>query len=191
MAATFTFKHTVCCSFAEGVDVALPFVAFDLDHTLIRPFAGAFPKDAHDWVYIDGVVQKLRSLAGIRNFVIFTNQLGVSKKKVNIRMIIDRIKLFLDDAGIRADVLISTEDDTYRKPHILMMTMWKKERKEAKIEMYIGDAAGRQGDFSCDDRKFAYNCEIPFATPEEYFTGAVAAPYTMSDRELDFFGTLM
>lgn len=45
---------------------------------------------------------------------------------------------------------------------------------------YCGDAAGRlakwktpktKKDFSCSDRKFAANCEIPFFTPEEYFLG--------------------
>ena len=41
--------------------------------------------------------------------------------------------------------------------------------------LYVGDAAGRlkslsrKADFSCSDRKFAYNVGVEFQTPEEFF----------------------
>ena len=34
---------------------------------------------------------------------------------------------------------------------------------------YVGDAAGRKGDFSFSDAQFAFNCSIPFYTPEQFF----------------------
>lgn len=46
---------------------------------------------------------------------------------------------------------------------------------EGKIEdqatFFVGDAAGRVGDHSDTDRKWAINVGIPFYTPEEYFYG--------------------
>jgi bifunctional polynucleotide phosphatase/kinase len=61
--------------------------------------------------------------------------------------------------------------DKYRKPNILMWEKFVKEYNgglEPKEAMYIGDAAGRKKDwktgakkdFSCDDRKYAYNIGI-------------------------------
>ena len=34
---------------------------------------------------------------------------------------------------------------------------------------FVGDSAGREGDYSDFDLKFAQNCGISFFTPEEYF----------------------
>jgi bifunctional polynucleotide phosphatase/kinase len=48
----------------------------------------------------------------------------------------------------------------------------------ASYSFYVGDAAGRstptlagrKKDFSCADRQFAYNLQLPFFTPEQFFT---------------------
>jgi bifunctional polynucleotide phosphatase/kinase len=37
--------------------------------------------------------------------------------------------------------------------------------------LIVGDAAGREGDFSDSDLNWAMNAEIPFSTPEEFFLG--------------------
>ena len=63
---------------------------------------------------------------------------------------------------------MSTADDKYRKPNI---GMWETLSKmiDIKSAFYIGDAAGRKGDFSDSDLKFAENIEIQFYVPEEIF----------------------
>jgi bifunctional polynucleotide phosphatase/kinase len=54
---------------------------------------------------------------------------------------------------------------------------------------YVGDAAGRlptpagtmagrKKDFSCGDRKFAYNCGLKFYTPEEFYLGHRPTDFT-------------
>lgn len=40
---------------------------------------------------------------------------------------------------------------------------------EEQASFFVGDAAGRVGDHSDTDRKWAMNIDIPFFTPEEYF----------------------
>lgn len=40
---------------------------------------------------------------------------------------------------------------------------------EEQASFFVGDAAGRVGDHSDTDRKWAINVGIPFFTPEEYF----------------------
>ena len=112
--------------------------------------------------------------------VIFTNQGGVSKGKVTLEEVKERIHRFLSHISLPIYVFISTEYNKYRKPH---PEMWYEMSKELGIEkphdesFFVGDAAGRvklgktKKDFSCSDRKFAYNLKIPFHTPEEFFIG--------------------
>ncbi|GJE97041.1 PNK3P-domain-containing protein [Phanerochaete sordida] len=79
----------------------------------------------------------------------------------------------------------ATARDGYRKP---MPGMWYELERifaaedvviDKSASFFVGDAAGRQGDFAGTDRKWAQNVDIPFFTPEEYFLKLKAAPYTL------------
>lgn len=89
-------------------------------------------------------------------------------------------------------VLAAIAKDGFRKPGRLMwdhaivprimesggndedIQAWK------KTSYFVGDAAGRTGDHSDTDRKWANNVNLRFYTPEEFFLGH-EVPYNASN----------
>lgn len=141
----------------------------DLDWTLIRPIRGRFPKDENDWAWLPNRVSTLKSYqdAGYL-IVIFSNQKASGKK---LTMLLNRINNVIDaliKSGILPWVFVATEDNYYRKPQ---QGMWLILKNSIPIDhaLYTGDAAGRSGDFSDSDRKFAETNGIPFYNPEQIF----------------------
>lgn len=147
---------------------------FDLDHTLIKPIHGVFPKDKNDWKLIYEI-DKLKNLKDY-DIIIITNQSEFNKKA----FLLDRIKDFVEylkKEDIKVNVYISTENDIYRKPNT---GIFEKIYNNQTDIFYVGDAAGRPNDFSDSDLKFAYNictylkiykinAKSKFYTPEEFF----------------------
>ncbi|KAH0614727.1 uncharacterized protein H6S33_000363 [Morchella sextelata] len=184
-----------------GIDVAaagkVKIAGFDLDSTLISTLSGnKFAKDATDWKWWDpSVPTRLKSLqAEGYQLVIFTNQNGIpDPAKESVRLTTFKTKLAaifktLDIPGML--VYAATANDQFRKPR---PGMWEEllddldcdgavpERAvELKKSYLVGDAAGREGDFSDTDRNWAINLKIGFHTPEEYFLSQ--APKPMSHR---------
>lgn len=167
--------------------------AFDMDGTLIKTKSGSrFPKDQFDWeLNYPNVVQKLKEYSekGYK-IVMFTNQAGVSAKKVKIGELKNKIQHILKKIGLPIQVFIATGDNIYRKP---LPGMWQtlcKEKNGGTIvnlekSFFVGDAAGRPKnwapkrtkDHSTADRFFAANIGINFFTPEEFFLGASPVSY--------------
>jgi bifunctional polynucleotide phosphatase/kinase len=143
---------------------------FDLDHTLLKPkgnrkFAKG-PDDAQ--LVFDNIPEKLQELRDDGwKIVIFTNQ-----KKKDVSVVVKNIYTKVDrELASDIDIFIAHKNDFYRKP---AMGMWDKliELNGLPEEaFYVGDAAGRENDFSDSDRCFAHNCKIDFFTPEQYFLG--------------------
>lgn len=153
--------------------------AFDLDGTIVvTKTKSAFPKDENDYrVFNQSVPERLKALErdGHR-IVILSNQGGIKgaidgKQAQKVMKRIDRV---LEEIGISCTVLLSTSKDVYRKPDV---GMWKHFLEECNggmdVDMsdsfYVGDAAGREGDFADTDREFAKNASLPFKTPEDVF----------------------
>ena len=163
-------------------------VAFDLDSTLIRTKSGkTFPVDRHDWVWLYEHIPT--TLAAILDegygLVIFSNQLGVGKGKIAIHTLQSKIEDMLEEAGIvDCIVLLATEEDKHRKPalgmyHYYVSTLNHGVVPDLKASVFVGDAAGREKDFSAGDRKFAINAKLRFKTPEEFFLCAESENYTL------------
>lgn len=144
------------------------------------------------------VVEKLKQLADDRYIVvIFTNQGGViatntSKSYLSFTGRMNSIMKELPDeqksevfvyaspkkpSSKSMKVPISSDSDhlMMRKPNIGMWEVLTKyfEGKHYKIDressFFVGDAAGRLGDFLDSDKMFAKNAQIQFKVPEDIF----------------------
>lgn len=162
--------------------------SFDLDHTLVTQKSGkTFPEDENDWIPLfKNVKEKIQHLSKDYTLVIFTNQSGIKKGKVSKESFQSRVDNVCNYLEVDMWCFAATDDDHYRKPGI---GMWEHMLSlldcdiDNKGHFYIGDAAGRikgwdkgkKKDFSCSDRKFAWNIgkyyeiELKFQTPEEFF----------------------
>ncbi|EPY19904.1 bifunctional polynucleotide phosphatase/kinase [Strigomonas culicis] len=176
--------------------------SFDLDDTVVLPATGkVFARDdPSDWKWLHpSVPQHLRYLHESGHLVVlFSNQMGIGKggrfdarKADALREKVIRISAALD---VPLVAFVATREDGYRKPGVAMWGLLQQQVQQCaaaggcaldcnRYAFYVGDAAGRGGrtlagrtkDFSCSDRKFAYNLSIPFLTPEECFGTPVAA----------------
>ena len=151
---------------------------FDLDYTLIKTKSGKkFPVDKNDWVLLNqNVKTKLintsKCLIGI-----VSNQKGLKtdEQKKDWKYKLEQIGKELE---LRIDfVFASLSDDMYRKPlpgsyeyirEYHKFIDWDKLQTNKKI-YYIGDAFGRENDFSDTDVKYALNNGFKFKTPEIFF----------------------
>ncbi len=156
-------------------------IGFDLDSTLIKTKSGkkyAVSKD--DWEYNYSVVQdKVKNLPEDIYVIIVSNQKGLKSKsqKDDYKYKIEHL-----DFG-RKFTLFAALTDVYRKPssHIFekfIAPIGMRPDGPIRISsfMFVGDAAGRQGDFADSDRMFAENIRmrfpgvnVYFRTPEKFF----------------------
>ncbi|KAH0852729.1 hypothetical protein HID58_090796 [Brassica napus] len=117
--------------------------------------------------------------------VIFTNESNIdrwkNKRQAAVDSKIGRLNSFIKRVEVPIQVFIACgvassggKDDLYRKPKPGMWQLMKKHFNSGiEIDMdksfYVGDAAGRKGDHSDADIKFAQANGLKFFTPEEYF----------------------
>ncbi|DBA94786.1 TPA: hypothetical protein ACH3X1_002331 [Trebouxia sp. C0004] len=95
-----------------------------------------------------------------------------------------RVTNMLAEAGVPAQILLATGTDQYRKPEKGMWEYFVEHGNEGKEpdheeSFYVGDAAGRLGDFADSDKQFAAAVGISFKLPEDIFGEGVikkAAP---------------
>lgn len=178
--------------------------AFDFDDTLIKTKSGnVFAKGADDWQWWhSSIPAKLKQLnADGYAVVVVSNQSGISLKsdklseKKSLSNFKGKVRAVFNILQLPITVYAATEKDLFRKPR---SGMWEQMLKDyglndpADIErdscIFVGDAAGREGDkaakvrkdHSCSDRDLAANVGIPFQTPEEYWLGEDPKPYVRS-----------
>jgi bifunctional polynucleotide phosphatase/kinase len=149
---------------------------FDLDYTLIKTKSGKkFPIDKNDWVLLNpNVKTKLNNMSNCLVGIV-SNQKGlksIEQKKdweYKLNQIAQELKIDF--------VFASIGDDRYRKPlpgsfeyikENYKSIDWDTLNSNKKI-YYIGDAFGREKDFSDTDVKYAINNEFKFKTPEIFF----------------------
>lgn len=176
------------CTIIDSFALRDKIAAFDLDGTIIRTKSGrTFPIDANDWMLIcDEVKDIMKQLSKDGySIVIITNQLGVSKGKTTIEELEIKLKAISEIIGVEIMSFVATNDDEYRKPRTGIWDMIKSMTKISKA-FYVGDAAGRPGDFNNTDYKFALNCEIDFATPDRLFLWGEPFDYEFPKFDITF-----
>jgi bifunctional polynucleotide phosphatase/kinase len=143
---------------------------FDLDSTIIKSTSNKkFTDDPDEWMLFNDNVIDIFNFLHNDGFkiVIITNQKGIGLNKVDIQKWQQKINNIALKINIPFHIYASKFDDKWRKP---LPTFWTMHQNTMpKHSFYCGDAAGRPGDFSDSDYKFAINSNTNFILPEDLF----------------------
>ena len=166
---------------------------FDLDYTIIKTKSGKrFPTNDWDWEFL---TQNIKSTINNLEFCgIVSNQNGLTNE-IKTSGWIKKIKEIAKHINIKF-VFCSLKTTNYRKPmdgswkymkeNLLLNTDVNKLIKKQYI-YYIGDACGRENDFSDTDLKFALNCNFVFKLPEQFFNFGTKEKCYTSYPELTYY----
>ena len=168
----------------------------DLDGTLITTASGkTFAEDCTDFRIRKDVLDKIKCMDGLRYLHIVSNQGGipkyVSKKDFEAKLngIVHFIQSYLnkrsafrigdDDVDVSTDYCSSMDKEhPCRKPNTGMLEYFlngelrfaAKWLKEKENMLMIGDASGKEGQFSDSDRKCAETFGIDYLDVEDFLT---------------------
>ena len=140
------------------------YAIFDVDWTLIKPKDGRkFPQNVEDWMWLrESVPETIRKYHDDNyNIVFLTDQ----TKPWKVSMIENVIK----EINVPITCLIAM-NKTYHKPNpSFFMDIIKTDDIDKTTSFFVGDAAGREGDWSRNDIDVATKIGVKFYTPEEIF----------------------
>lgn len=163
------YKSVMICHFGTVATKSSKVAAFDFDGCLVG-------KMWHDtacpmmFSEIPAIFAALHQ-AGFK-ICILSNQGEIGRASQDRDQVISKIKSrfdsFLKQVGIPCLVIASTTSDEYRKPQTGMFELVI-ENSPVTEGFYVGDAAGRPGDFSDSDLRFAQNLNLPFFNETEFF----------------------
>lgn len=169
--------------------------SFDLDDTLINTKSGKkFAKDSNDWKWLyDNVKDTLQSYID-KGFqiIIVTNQAGIKSNNTKLNEFKQKIEFIETDINkthpnISFKLYCAVHKDVHRKPYPTFLETMNIDRS---VSFFCGDGAGRSGDHTSGDIKFAYNLMIHFKTPERLFlndinsNGIITYPIKQLDETL-------
>ena len=141
---------------------------FDYDWTLIKPISnGTFSKSLDDWKWITEKVPEILQNYYDKGYCIII----ISNQTRNTEMKLQQITNVLSTLTIPSLIAVGYEDID-KKPNRTMFDLIKKNKKiDMNKSFYVGDALGRQGDWSDSDKKFAENINIKqIYSPDDLFT---------------------
>ncbi|KAM3222556.1 polynucleotide 3'-phosphatase ZDP [Capsicum chacoense] len=168
----------------EGLHASSKIAAFDFDGCLANTSVRRVGADAWSLMY-PSIPAKLQSLYfdGYK-LVIFTNESNIERWKKSRQAAVDskigRLEQFIKVVGVPIQVFIACglsqikPEDPFRKPKTGMWNIMKQQfNSGVPIDMdesfFVGDAAGRKGDHSDADIRFAQAIGLKFYVPEEIF----------------------
>ena len=145
---------------------------FDYDWTLVKPISnGTFSKSLDDWKWITEKVPEILQNYYDKGYCIII----ISNQTRNTEMKLQQITNVLSTLKIPSLIAVGYEDID-KKPNRTMFDLIKKNKKiDMNKSFYVGDALGRQGDWSDSDKKFAENINIKqIYSPDDLFAIADA-----------------
>lgn len=150
---------------------------FDYDWTLVRPISnGTFSKNLDDWIWITKKVPEVIIDYYNKGYciVIISNQTKNTEMKTN------QIKNVLSTLPIPSLISVGYEEED-KKPNTTMFNNIIGDKKiDMKKSIYVGDALGRQGDWSDVDKQFAINIGInKILSPDDLFYENVKIEYNI------------
>ena len=168
--------------------------AFDWDFTLVRPRDGVWSGSSDhpaNWSWLNGSVARVLNDLHAQEYhvVVFSNQASIGRHGFYSRtsiLVRQRFDAFLRLLSFKAVVVVACHrDSVFRKPG---RGMWDyavshlRTRVDYGGSFFVGDCAGRVGDFSDCDIKFAECIGIRFVTPEDFFIDAEAEAEAEEER---------
>ena len=149
----------------------------DLDGTIIETKSGeTFPKDAEDWKFKDKILEAIAAYAPTHLHIV-SNQGGVEKGyitatslKKKMHRIAGRLINLLPNVSVSLDYCTSLDkNDKRRKPNTGMLErFYNMPSYDKKDALMIGDASGKEGDFSDSDKKCAENFGINYMDVNDF-----------------------
>ncbi|KAI0895151.1 PNK3P-domain-containing protein [Annulohypoxylon nitens] len=163
--------------------------AIDLNMTLIVSKSGTLHgKDENDWRWWDeSIPAKLKDLARKKYTIIITSNQGRlteldGSEAPEAAPFKRKMELIMRDLQIPITLVVACANDIYRKPRpglwsiIPEVTGNEGRTIDRAQSLVIGDAAGREKDFSDSDAHWAINAQVPFYTPEMFFLDQAPGP---------------
>ena len=137
--------------------------SFDYDWTIVNPKEGkTYPSNINDWEwYHPSVPGKIKEYYDDGYMiVIFTNQSKDWKHK-QIRIVSRSLKIPM--------FVVVASKPNYKPQTKMFDTLFKDNQIDKSQSFFVGDALGRNIDFSDSDKQFAINIGIKCYSPEEIF----------------------
>ncbi|KAF5027038.1 hypothetical protein F66182_846 [Fusarium sp. NRRL 66182] len=165
------FYKTGPGALAHVQDGGIKIAAFDLSKSgEIMPISG------DDWMWLDGAIPaKLRELASQRYVVaIISNQYNILFEAERLKGFMRQLDHMASELDIVLALYVAASLDECRKPgtalwDVLLADCGVARDHRLAESFYVGDAAGRVGDWAGTDSEFASNLGVAFYTPEEFF----------------------
>ena len=191
--------NTIGCGYVRGMsdnhitqttdNGTVKMAGFDMDGTLIDTMSGrTFPRDAGDWKWkYDNVRKKLNKYYEKKyQIIIVTNQAGIKDSDAKLQVFKNKIELMEASIcesypALQFIIYCMTHKDIHRKPHPKIF----KNVSFDTMSFFCGDGAGRPGDHTDADIKFAHNIGVRFRTPENIFCKNTDTPTISYPVNLD------
>lgn len=156
----------------------------DLDGTLIVTKSGkTFPENEDDWEFNPGIVYAIRSYNPKYIFII-SNQGGIEKGFVDEGKFIAKMNAIMDEMRAWGDFIVSgtycksnDPNDEWRKPNVGMVDFFRHcyvmgYDFDNRHALMIGDASGKDGQFSDSDLQCARNAGIRYCDVDDFINAS-------------------